>query len=165
MDGVQWAAPDPTPVHRIPTLAACRSKEASFMTQSLGLFGALRRGPLALLLPAATVTLAACNQVGTNTITFWDIVFSMVAFFFWFMFIWMFISVFGDIFRRNDLSGGAKVVWLVVIVVLPFLGILIYLGMRPKVTAQDVQMMPQVEAQTQAAQGVSTADELEIGRA
>src|SRR6266496_232290 len=125
MDGVQWAAPDPAPIHRIPTPAACRSKEASFITQSLGLFGARRRGPLALLLAGATVVLAACNQVGTNTITFWDIVFSMVAFFFWFMLIWIFIAAFADILGRRDLSGGAKAMWLLAIIILPVLGVLI----------------------------------------
>jgi len=40
--------------------------------------------------------------------SFGDLIWSMVVFFFWFMLIWMFIAVFGDIFRRNDLSGGAK---------------------------------------------------------
>ncbi len=51
---------------------------------------------------------AACNQVGTATFTFWDLVWSMVIFFFWFMLIWIFISIFADIFRRNDLTGGWK---------------------------------------------------------
>ena len=37
-----------------------------------------------------------------------DILWAMVAFFFWFMAIWIFISIFGDIFRRNDLTGMAK---------------------------------------------------------
>jgi hypothetical protein len=63
--------------------------------------------------------------------TFGDFLWSMLIFFFWFMFIWMFISIFTDIFRR-DLSGWAKAGWIVLIVVLPFLGILIYLIVRPK---------------------------------
>ena len=50
---------------------------------------------------------------------------AMLAFLFWFMIIWMFIGVFADIFRRNDLSGGAKAGWLLLLFVLPFLGILI----------------------------------------
>ena len=44
--------------------------------------------------------------------------------------------------------------------ILPFLGALIYIVMRPKVTAQDVQMMAQAEAAQKAAASVSTADEL-----
>jgi hypothetical protein len=50
--------------------------------------------------------------------------------------------------------------WLVLIIVLPFLGILIYVIARPKITAQDVRMITQAEAAQQAAAGVSTADEL-----
>jgi hypothetical protein len=63
--------------------------------------------------------------------TFGDFLWSLLIFFFWFMFIWMFIAIFTDIFRR-DLSGGAKAGWIVLIVILPFLGILIYLIARPK---------------------------------
>ena len=89
-----------------------------------------------------------------------DVLISMVAFFFWFMAIWIFISIFGDIFRRNDLSGGAKAGWIFLIFILPFLGALIYIVARPKVTAQDVQLMAQAEAANKAVAGVSTADEL-----
>ncbi len=46
---------------------------------------ALKKGPIALLIAATTVFLAACNQVGTDHITFWDIVYSMVFFFFIFL--------------------------------------------------------------------------------
>jgi uncharacterized membrane protein len=68
--------------------------------------------------------------------TFGNFLWSMVAFFFWFAFLWMFISLFADILRRDDLSGWAKAGWIVLIVVLPFLGILIYLIARPKTAAQ-----------------------------
>jgi predicted membrane channel-forming protein YqfA (hemolysin III family) len=115
----------------------------------------------ASLLALLTVVVAGCAQVGTQALTFWDVVFSMIAFFFWFMFIWIFISLFGDIFRRNDLSGGMKAVWILVLVVLPFLGALIYIIARPKVTAQDVALMTQAEAASKAAASVSTADQLE----
>lgn len=56
---------------------------------------------------------------------------SMVVFFFWFMVIWMFIAVFADVLRR-DMSGWAKAAWIVLIVLLPFLGALIYLIARPR---------------------------------
>ena len=104
---------------------------------------------------------AACNQVGTATFTFWDLVWSMVIFFFWFMLIWIFISIFADIFRRNDLSGGWKAIWIIVIFLIPFIGALIYIISRPKVTAQDVQLMTQQEAATKAAAGVTPADQIE----
>ena len=40
--------------------------------------------------------------------SFGSFLWAMIVFFFWFIFIWMFITIFADIFRRDDLSGGAK---------------------------------------------------------
>ncbi len=91
-----------------------------------------------LLLLALPLLLTACNQVGGATLTFWDVVWGMVFFFFWFMAIWIFINIFADIFRRDDMTGASKVIWLIALIFLPFLGALIYLLTRPKVTAQDV---------------------------
>ena len=122
---------------------------------------ALSRRTLPLAIVAVVPFLfAACNQVGGATMTFWDVVWSMVIFFFWFMLIWIWITCLGDLFRRNDLSGGSKAIWIVVLIFLPLLGCLIYMIARPKVTAQDVQLMAQAEAASKAAGGVSTADEL-----
>ena len=92
--------------------------------------------------------------------TFNDIFASMIVFFFWFMAIWIFIAVFSDIFRRNDLTGLAKAGWIVLIFVIPFIGALIYIIGRPKVTAQDVQIMARADAAGAAAAAVSPADEL-----
>jgi len=115
---------------------------------------------LALIVAAMSIFLAGCSQLDDGSVGFWDILWSMVIFFFWFMFIWIFITIFADIFRRNDLSGGMKAVWIIVIVILPLLGCLIYMIVRPKATAQDVQMMAQADAAAQAASSVSPADEL-----
>jgi hypothetical protein len=71
---------------------------------------------------------------------FGDVIWAMIVFYFWFMFIWAFIRVFGDVFSRSDLSGGAKAGWVLLIIVLPFVGILIYLIARPRMT-EDRQMM------------------------
>jgi len=90
--------------------------------------------PTVPLLAMLALVVAGCAQVGGPTLTFWDVIFSMVAFFFWFMLIWIFISIFADLFRRHDLSGVAKAGWLVLIVILPFIGALIYISMRPSDT-------------------------------
>jgi type VI protein secretion system component VasK len=92
--------------------------------------------------------------------TFLDVFWYMLVFFLWIMFFWVFISVVADIFRRDDIHGWKKAAWILLIIVLPLIGILIYLIARPKVTAQDVRMLTQAEAAQQAAAGVSTADEL-----
>jgi len=84
----------------------------------------------------------------------------MVVFFFWFMLIWMFIGVFADIFRRNDLSGWGKAGWLLLIFILPLLGILIYLIARPKMTAQDKEMIEAAQQRERRMTGYSAADEV-----
>jgi len=89
-----------------------------------------------------------------------SVIWAMVVFFFWFMFIWMFIAIFADIFRRDDIGGGAKAGWIILICLLPFLGILIYMIARPKMTEQDKEMMEgYAEAQRRAA-GYSAAEEI-----
>ncbi len=76
------------------------------------------------------------------------------------MAIWIFITIFADIFRRTDLSGVAKAGWILLLFILPFISALIYLIARPKVTAGDVQMMARADAANKAVAGVSTADEI-----
>jgi hypothetical protein len=90
----------------------------------------------------------------------WDVLWSMVWFFFLFIFIWMFIGVFADVFRRRDLSGWAKAGWLLLLVVLPFLGILIYTIARPRDLPQDREEMMRVVEQQRRVVGYSAADEI-----
>ena len=92
--------------------------------------------------------------------TFLDVFWWMIVVFFWVMFFWVFISLVGDILRRDDQSGWAKAGWLLLLFVLPFLGALLYVIARPKVTPQDVRTATQLEAAQRAVAGVSTADEL-----
>jgi hypothetical protein len=117
--------------------------------EARGLFGR----PVLPVLALLGLLAAGCSQVGTSTITFWDVVWSMA--------IWIFITIFADIFRRRDLSGAWKAIWIIVIFFIPFLGALIYIIARPKVTAQDVEMMTQAEAAATAAAGVTPADQIE----
>jgi uncharacterized membrane protein len=55
----------------------------------------------------------------------------MAAFTFWVLVIWIFIALFADIFRRRDISGGAKAGWILLIFILPLIGSLIYVIARP----------------------------------
>jgi hypothetical protein len=52
---------------------------------------------------------------------------SMLVFFFWVIWFWLLITVFADVFRRHDLSGWAKAGWIFFVIVLPYLGVFIYL--------------------------------------
>jgi hypothetical protein len=115
---------------------------------------------LAGLAAGAPLLLSACNQVGTNSLTFWDIVWSMIVFFFLFMFLMIWFQAIIDLFRRDDLSGGWKAIWILVLIFIPLIGVLVYMITRPKVTAQDIQMMARADAAAGAAGQVSVADEI-----
>ena len=58
---------------------------------------------------------------------FLDILWTMIIFFAWVIWIWIAITVLADIFRRHDIGGWHKAAWVVFIIVLPFLGVLVYL--------------------------------------
>jgi putative oligomerization/nucleic acid binding protein len=58
---------------------------------------------------------------------FLNILWTTLIFFAWVIFIWIAITVLIDVFRRNDISGWAKAAWTVFVVILPWLGVLIYL--------------------------------------
>ena len=75
---------------------------------------------------------AVIQPVFLDDTSFWDVVLWLVWVFFFTLAIWVFIAIFSDIFRRHDLSGWAKAGWTFLIFVLPFIGILAYLIVRPK---------------------------------
>ena len=58
--------------------------------------------------------------------TFFDAFWSMIVFFLWLMWFWLLFAIWTDIFRRHDISGARKALWLIFTIVLPFLGVFIY---------------------------------------
>jgi Phospholipase_D-nuclease N-terminal/Short C-terminal domain len=58
---------------------------------------------------------------------FLDILWTMVIFFTWVVWIWLMVVILTDVFRRRDISGWGKAAWTVFLIVLPFLGALVYL--------------------------------------
>jgi hypothetical protein len=58
---------------------------------------------------------------------FLDVLWTMLIFFAWVIWFWLLITVFADLFRRHDTSGFKKVLWVIFVIVLPFLGVFIYL--------------------------------------
>jgi Short C-terminal domain/Phospholipase_D-nuclease N-terminal len=68
---------------------------------------------------------------------FLDVLWTMILFFAWVAWLWILFTVFADLFRRDDIGGWGKAAWIVFVIVLPFLGVLIYLiaqhdGMRQR---------------------------------
>jgi Phospholipase_D-nuclease N-terminal/Short C-terminal domain len=58
---------------------------------------------------------------------FLDVLWTIIIFFAWVIYIWITITVLVDVFRRHDASGFVKAGWVIFVIVLPFLGVLIYL--------------------------------------
>ena len=64
---------------------------------------------------------------------------SMLWFFLFFIWIWLLIVVFSDLFRSHDLGGWAKAFWVIGIIILPYLGVLLYLIVRGHKMAEHAQ--------------------------
>ena len=80
--------------------------------------------------------------------TFLDAFWSLIMFFLWILWFWLLFTVFADIFRRHDLSGWGKTGWLLFTILLPFIGVFVYL-----ITQNDGMTQRNVErAQAQRAQ-------------
>jgi predicted membrane channel-forming protein YqfA (hemolysin III family) len=86
-------------------------------------------------------------------------VFSIFIFVLWF---WLLITVFGDLFRRHDISGVAKVIWVIVLIIFPYIGVFIYLISQHRGMAErQNERAQQARDQLRQAIGYSAADELE----
>lgn len=99
---------------------------------------------------------------------FLGILWTTLIFFAWVIFIWIAITVLIDVFRRHDLSGWGKAAWTVFVVVLPWLGVLVYLivnhqGMaeRRNKEAADAQAQFDQYVRTTAGSGGGAAAEID----
>jgi hypothetical protein len=97
-----------------------------------------------------------------------DIFLTMLWFFLFFIWIWLLVMVFFDIFRSHDMNGWIKALWVIFIVVLPFLGVFVYLiarggsmqERRARDAAQQKQAFDQYVRQTAGTPGEDTAAQL-----
>ena len=95
-----------------------------------------------------------------------DLFWSMLWFFLFIAWIWVLISVIADIFRSRDMGGWAKACWVLFVIVIPWLGVLVYLIARGDSMAQrnmDAAMEQERAARSyiqEAAGSTSSADEL-----
>jgi|SRR6476620_5105803 len=96
---------------------------------------------------------------------FLDVFWSMIIFFFWVIWIWIVITVLIDIFRRNDIGGFAKAAWVIFVVILPWLGVLIYLiaqhdGMQKRSMDQALAQRRALDEHVRDAAGGGSAAEI-----
>ena len=86
-------------------------------------------------------------------------VFSIFIFVLWF---WLLITVFSGLFRRHDISGWAKAIWVILLIVFPYIGIFIYLISQHRGMAErQSQRAQQAREELRQVVGFSAADELE----
>ena len=82
---------------------------------------------------------------------FLDILWTMFIFFLFIIWIWILITVFADIFRRRDIGGGSKALWIIFVIVLPYLGVLVYLiANHDGMADRNVQQMQKQQEATDA---------------
>ena len=96
---------------------------------------------------------------------FLNFIWLMIVFFAFVIWIWLLITVFADIFRRRDIGGGMKALWIVFIIILPYLGVLIYLiaehnGMADRSEKQLSAMQKQQDDYIKSVAGSSPADQV-----
>lgn len=94
---------------------------------------------------------------------FLDIFWTIIVFFSWVIWIWIVITVLADVFRRDDIGGWAKAAWVVFVIVIPFLGVLIYLiaehdGMQKRSAKQAESQKQQFDSYVRDTAGGSAAE-------
>jgi hypothetical protein len=94
---------------------------------------------------------------------FLNVLWTMIIFFAWIIYIWVAITVLIDVFRRHDIGGWSKAFWVVFVIVLPFLGILVYLisnhdGMRDRSVKEAKAQQAAFDDYVREAAGGSAAE-------
>ncbi len=94
-----------------------------------------------------------------------DVFWTMLWFFLFFIWIWLLITIFVDLFRSHDVSGWAKAGWVIFVIVLPFLGVLFYLifrggSMHERAVQQAQQQDAEFRQYVQETAQTSSADQL-----
>ena len=97
---------------------------------------------------------------------FLDVMWTMLVFFLWVAWFWILFDVWGDIFRRRDLSGLGKTGWFIFTLVLPFLGVFIYVisqndGMNQRKLEQAQAQRAQMDDYVRSTAGGGAAAEIE----
>jgi hypothetical protein len=94
---------------------------------------------------------------------FLDILWTLIIFFAWVIWIWIAITVLADVFRRHDIGGWQKAAWVVFVIVIPFLGVLVYLiaqhdGVRERSVKQAESQKQAFDTYVRDAAGGSAAE-------
>ena len=102
--------------------------------------------------------------------TFLDVFWSMLVFFIWVLWFILLFRVIIDIFSRHDIGGGSKVLWLLFVILLPFLGVFVYLiaendGMTQRAMAKAQAQQQQMDEYVRTTAGTGGGAAAEIDKA
>ena len=102
--------------------------------------------------------------------TFLDVFWSMLVFFIWVLWFILLFRVIIDIFSRHDIGGGGKVLWILFVILLPFLGVFVYLianndGMTQRTIAKAQAQQQQMDEYVRATAGSGGGAAAEIDKA
>jgi Short C-terminal domain/Phospholipase_D-nuclease N-terminal len=89
---------------------------------------------------------------------FLEVFWTMLIFFAFLIWIWILFTVFADVFRRRDLSGWGKAAWVIFVILVPYLGVFVYLitehkGMTERATSQQQAAQSQMDQYVQSVAG------------
>src|SRR5262252_4923045 len=94
--------------------------------------------------------------------TFRNFLMDALAIFIFVVWFWLLITIFADLFRRHDISGWIKAIWVIGLIVFPYIAILGYLIFQGRGMAQrNVQQAQQARDELRRVVGFSVADEVE----
>jgi len=96
---------------------------------------------------------------------FVSVLWTMAVFFAWIILFWLLITVFSDLFRRHDESGFTKVLWIIFVIILPYLGVLIYLlvnhdGMTERAVRDQRAAQQQIDDHIRSVAPASSSEEI-----
>jgi signal transduction histidine kinase len=79
---------------------------------------------------------------------FLDVFWTMLVFFVWVIWIWLLITILVDVFRRHDIGGATKVLWVIFVILVPFVGVFAYLLVNhDEMATRNVEQMKAQQAQ------------------
>jgi Phospholipase_D-nuclease N-terminal len=94
--------------------------------------------------------------------TYRNFLMDALAIFIFIMWFWLFISITSDLFRRHDISGWGKAIWIIVLVLVPYIGVFAYLISQGRGMAErNMQQAQQARDEIRRVVGFSAADEIE----
>lgn len=98
----------------------------------------------------------------SNTFSFGNFLLDVFAIFMFVLWFWLLIVVIGDLFRRHDISGFGKAIWVIALIVIPYFTVLVYLISQSRGMAErQAQRMQQAREELRHVVGYSVADEIE----